>query len=99
MIYVLLERHIAEGMESTYDSASRRTLHSAYKAQGFINGETLRDLQHPNRRYLLSKWRSEHDWKRWYHSDERQMAMNYINPTLVEPEKVVVLEHSFYHFV
>lgn len=95
MIYVLLERQIEEGMESTYDSASRQSLHSAYKAQGFINGEALYDSQRPNHRFLLSKWRSELDWKRWYMSDERREAMNHINLTLVEAEKVVLLEHSF----
>lgn len=99
MIYVLLERQIAEGMETTYDSASRHTLYSAYKAQGFINGETLRDLQRPNHRFLISKWRSELDWKRWYGSEERREAMNRINLTLVEAEKVTLLEHSFYSFV
>lgn len=96
MIYVLLERQIADGMETIYDIASRHTLQSAYRAPGFINGETLHNTHQPNHRFLLSKWRSELDWKHWYASEERREAMNPINVTLVEPEKIVLLEHSFY---
>jgi heme-degrading monooxygenase HmoA len=93
MIYVLVERHIAEGMESTYEVVSHRALQSAYRAPGFINGETLRDIQRPNHHYLLSKWRSLHDWKRWYYSDERHEVMNQLNPTLADFEKITILEN------
>lgn len=93
MIYVLVERHIAEGMETTYELAAGRALESAYRAEGFINGETMRDLQRPNHHYLLSKWRSLHDWKRWYYSDERYNVMNQVNPTLSDFEKITLLEN------
>ncbi len=92
MIHVLVERHIAEGMESTYELVARQALQSAHRAPGFISGEALRDLQRPNHRYLLSKWRSLHDWKRWYYSDERHQAMNQLNPTLADFEKVTLLQ-------
>lgn len=93
MIYVLVERHIADGMETTYELASRRALQSAYRAEGFINGETLRDIQRPNHHYLMSKWRSLHDWKRWYYSDERHEVMNQLNPTLADFEKITLLSN------
>lgn len=96
MIYVLVERHIADGMESTYEFAARKALRWAYRAEGFISGETLRDSQRPNHHYLLSKWRSLHDWKRWYYSYERNEVMNELNPTLTDFEKITLLEHSVY---
>ncbi|WP_339900242.1 antibiotic biosynthesis monooxygenase [uncultured Gilvimarinus sp.] len=92
MIYVLVERHIADSMESTYDVAARLALEAAHRAPGFISGETLNDLQRHNHRYLLSKWRSLHDWKQWYYSDERHEAMNQLNPTLADFEKITLLE-------
>ncbi|MDO3380585.1 antibiotic biosynthesis monooxygenase family protein [Gilvimarinus algae] len=92
MIYVLVERHIADGMESTYDLAARQALEAAHRAPGFINGETLEDLQRPNHRYLLSKWRSLHDWKQWYYSDERHETLNQLNPTLADFEKITLLQ-------
>jgi heme-degrading monooxygenase HmoA len=93
MIYVLVERHIAEGMETTYELAAQRALEAAHRAEGFISGETMRDLQRPNHHYLLSKWRSLHDWKRWYYSDERYNVMNQVNPTLSDFEKITLLEN------
>lgn len=94
MIYVLVERRIADGMESTYEIVARKALKSAYEAEGFLTGETLRDLQRPNHHYLLSKWRSLHDWKRWYYSDARYEVMNQLNPTLADFEKITLLEKN-----
>ncbi|MEJ2443543.1 MAG: antibiotic biosynthesis monooxygenase, partial [Exilibacterium sp.] len=71
----------------------KKTLHQAYQAIGFINGETFADLQHPNHRYVLSKWRSVQDWQRWYHSEIRREMMNQLSPLLNEPEKIVLLEN------
>ena len=93
MIHVLIERHIAEGMETTYEDAARRTLYAAYQAEGFINGETFHNLQHSNHRYVLSKWRCVQDWQRWQHSDTRKEMMNQLSPILDEQEKVTLLEN------
>lgn len=92
MIYALVERHIAEGMETTYAEASRKTLEAAHRAPGFISGETLTDIQRPNHHYLLSKWRSLHDWKNWYYSDARSNSLNQLNPSLADFEKVTLLQ-------
>lgn len=93
MINVLIERQIAEDMLSTYEETAKKTLHQAYQAIGFINGETFADLQRPNHRYVLSKWRSVQDWQRWYHSEIRREMMNQLSPLLNEPEKIVLLEN------
>ncbi len=93
MINVLIERQIAEDMLSTYEETAKKTLHQAYQAIGFINGETFADLQRPNHRYVLSKWRSVQDWQRWYHSETRREMMNQLSPLLNEPEKIALLEN------
>lgn len=92
MIYVLVERHIAEGMESTYAAAYKKTLEAAHRAPGFVSGETLTDIQRPNHHYLLSKWRSLHDWKHWYYSDARSNALNQLTPSLADSEKITLLQ-------
>lgn len=93
MIHVLIERHIAEGMESTYEEAARDTLHTAYNAPGFINGETFYDMQNSNHHYVLSKWRSAQDWSRWHQSEARKEMMNRLNPILDRQEKITLLEN------
>ncbi|WP_049723806.1 antibiotic biosynthesis monooxygenase family protein [Gilvimarinus polysaccharolyticus] len=92
MIYVLVERHIADAMETTYDVIAQTALEAAHRAPGFISGETLNDIQRSNHRYLLSKWRSLHDWQLWYYSDERHQVINQLNPTLADFEKITLLE-------
>jgi len=93
MIHVLIERRIADGMETTYEAAAKDTLHQAYHAEGFINGETFYNMQQPNHRYVLSKWRSILDWKRWQSSDARKGTMNKLNPILDGGEKITLLEN------
>jgi heme-degrading monooxygenase HmoA len=93
MIQVLIERYIADDMLSTYEENAKHALHRTYVAPGFIAGETLVDINAPNHRFLLCKWRSLRDWRRWYQSDDRQELMNKIAPVLQEPEKITVLEN------
>ena len=94
MIHVLIERHIAEDMMSTYDKLARQSLHTSYMKQGFISGETFTDAENPNRCFLLCKWRSQQDWQRWLNSDERLALISQIAPILIEPERINILTNS-----
>ena len=93
MIHVLIERHIAEGMLSTYEENSKQVMHHTYMVPGFIAGESFIDTHEPNHRYLLCKWRSIQDWYRWLQSEERKELHNLIHPILTQPEIVTVLEN------
>src|SRR5690606_21119431 len=94
MIHVLIERHIAEGMLSTYEENSRTALQHTYVVPGFIAGEPFTDTHDPHHRFLLCKWRSAEDWQNWYISQDRQDLMNMIVPILVQPEKITLLQHQ-----
>ena len=93
MIHVLIERLIAHDMAENYERAARSTLHQAFTAPGFVNGETFSDLENPLRRFVLCKFRTARDWLLWAESEERRQMMNEISPTLAEPEKVTLLEN------
>lgn len=93
MIHVLIERHIAESMLSTYEENSKQVLQKTYMVPGFISGESFIDTQEPNHRYLLCKWRSIQDWYRWAQSEERKDLHTLINPILTQPEIVTILEN------
>lgn len=92
MIRVLIERHIAATLESTYEHASRSLLQRAVSAPGFISGETLVDAKDMNHRLTLCNWRSVADWDHWYHSEERTEMMNELQPMLDQDEKITILE-------
>lgn len=94
MIRVLIERHIAESLESAYEERSRKVLQEAVSAPGFISGETLIDAHDENHRITLANWRSEADWDRWLHSEERQALMLELTPMMDREEHITVLEQS-----
>ena len=93
MVHVLIERRIADGMTSTYEALARKALHRTYIAAGFISGEAFIDAYNDNYRFLLCKWRSEQDWRRWFESEERTELTNKIAPILQEPERVTILKN------
>ncbi|MGM0569572.1 antibiotic biosynthesis monooxygenase family protein [Marinobacter sp.] len=91
MIRVLIERHIAESLESAYEERSRKILQSAVSAPGFVSGETLVNAHDPNHRITLANWRSEADWDRWYHSEARQELLSDVKPMMDQDEKITIL--------
>jgi len=94
MIRVLIERHIAESLETAYEERSRKVLQRAVAAPGFISGETLVDSHDPNHRITLANWRSEADWNRWYQSPDRRTLMIEVVPMMDKDEAITVLEQS-----
>lgn len=94
MIRVLIERHIAESLETAYEERSRKVLQTAVAAPGFISGETLVDSHDPNHRITLANWRSETDWSRWYSSDDRRDLMAELIPMMDKDEAITVLQQS-----
>ncbi|MFO8140594.1 MAG: antibiotic biosynthesis monooxygenase [Marinobacter sp.] len=94
MIRVLIERHIAESLESAYEERSRKVLQQAVATPGFVSGETLVDSHDSNHRFTLANWRSEADWQRWLHSRERRELMTQLVPMMDRDEIITVLEQS-----
>ena len=94
MIRVLIERHIAESLESAYEERSRKVLQMAVATRGFISGETLVDSHDSNHRFTLANWRSEADWERWLHSRERRELMAELVPMMDRDEIITVLKQS-----
>ncbi|HEY7774609.1 MAG TPA: antibiotic biosynthesis monooxygenase family protein [Marinagarivorans sp.] len=91
MIYVLIERRIADGMASTYDQCARDMLQQTYAVPGFISGEAYEDMNDHHHRFLLCKWRTLRDWQRWLRSERRAELINLFAPILQEPEKITLL--------
>lgn len=94
MIKIMIERHIAPSLEVPYEECARSVLQTAVKARGFISGETYRDRDDPNHRFLISNWRSEADWRHWESSRERRQMMEALYPMMDREEKITTLEYS-----
>ncbi len=94
MIRVIIERHIAHTLETTYEKVAKTTLQKAVSAPGFISGESLKNSNDANHRMILSNWMNVQDWHRWFASEERKDMMNEINPILETEEKITILEQA-----
>lgn len=90
MIHVFIERHIADGMISTYQDCSTQALKQTYQQAGFISAEAYSDVDNPNHKFVVSQWRSKHDWAQWAKSQERLDFLNKISPMLSQPESVSI---------
>lgn len=92
MIRVLIERYIAEGHEHYYDSTVKRIVSRVIKAPGCIAGESLKDINDPRRRIVMSKWDTMENWENWFRSLERKTMFAEIAPMLIGGEKITILE-------
>ena len=96
MIRVIIEREIVEGLEEFYESAIAEMLDVMAGAKGYLAGESLVEIQRPNRYLVVTRWTSEDAWARWFHSQERQQVLDRILPFMQREEKVVVLRQVHY---
>ncbi len=99
MIRVIIEREVAEGLEKFYEEAVADLLKTLQAQSGYLAGESLVELHRPNRYLVLTRWRSEDAWSRWFHSAERQELLARIRPFLLTEEKFTLLRQLEYQRV
>ena len=97
MIKVIIERVIAEGLESHYEKAIGNLLNVMTNAPGYISGESLIDAQKSNHYVVIARWSTEGAWMSWFHSEERKHALLVIAPFLQTEEKCTQLKFLAYH--
>ena len=54
MIKVIIERKIAQGMESTYDASIKNTLRAILEAPGYMSGANFKDAEDDNHRVIIT---------------------------------------------
>jgi antibiotic biosynthesis monooxygenase (ABM) superfamily enzyme len=97
MIKVIIERQVAEGLESHYEKAVSELLSVMTSAPGYISGESLIDVKRSNHYVVIAKWTTESAWLKWFHSGDRKHLMNAIAPFLQTEEKFTVLKQLAFH--
>lgn len=91
MIKVIIERQIAQDMDSTYDAAIKDTLRAILEAPGYISGANFKDAHNDNHRVIITNWTNLVAWQQWQGSDERRKVIAAIQPILTTSEKITVL--------
>ncbi|MCH7881000.1 MAG: antibiotic biosynthesis monooxygenase [Proteobacteria bacterium] len=97
MITVIIERHIAEGLETPYETAIGKLSNAMTAAPGYISGESLMDSRQPNHYVVIARWSTESAWNYWVRSKERKKMLTAINPFLQTDEKFTLLKQLAYH--
>jgi antibiotic biosynthesis monooxygenase (ABM) superfamily enzyme len=97
MIKVIIEREIAEGLESHYEKAVGELLSVMTNAPGYISGESLVDAKRTNHYLVIAKWTTESAWSQWFHSRERKQLMTVLAPFMQTDEKFTLLKQLAYH--
>ncbi len=97
MIKVIIEREIAEGLESHYEKAVGELLSVMTNAPGYISGESLVDAKRTNHYLVIAKWTTESAWSQWFHSEERKQLMTVLAPFMQTDEKFTLLKQLAYH--
>lgn len=62
-VRVIIEREVEPGQEARLQNLMTQSRSKATKVKGYISGETLRALDHPNKFVVLSTWNSAADWR------------------------------------
>ncbi|MDK2777614.1 MAG: antibiotic biosynthesis monooxygenase [Pseudomonadota bacterium] len=91
MIKVIIERTIAEGMESTYEEIMKNMLRTMVEAPGYVSGVNYKDAANSYHRVIITNWQSEAAWDLWKHTDQRAALLAAIKPILKDQEKITVL--------
>ncbi|BCE03149.1 antibiotic biosynthesis monooxygenase family protein [Marinicellulosiphila megalodicopiae] len=93
MIKVMIERKIQFGEEQAYDLAAQKMLSAVLLCKGYISSEQLFVRGKANHRVIITTWQSTHDWEAWASSAERNVAISFFEPLLIEQERVLVLKY------
>lgn len=91
MIKVIIERVLADDMQSTYDSEIQKSLTAIMKAKGYISGASYSNVNNPNIRTIITNWDNVTCWNRWYKSKTRREVNKAIILMLIQDEKIKVL--------
>ncbi|NIT36914.1 MAG: antibiotic biosynthesis monooxygenase, partial [candidate division Zixibacteria bacterium] len=90
---------IAEGLEPFYEAAIADLLEQMGAFPGYASGESLKDLRHPNRYVVVTRWQNKAAWDRWLHSEARRDKSAELRPFLLGDEKITLLRQLSYYRV
>lgn len=91
MIKVIIERVLADDMETTYDSEIRKSLTAIMTAKGYISGASYINVDNPKIRTIITNWDNVGCWNRWHKSKTRREVNKAIILMLIQDEKIKVL--------
>lgn len=93
-IKILIKRKIPKGFEDPkFNKLIRQLRALAVVQHGYISGETLRRIDHPQDYLVISTWQSVDAWDTWRMSQKRAEIQEQIDAMLVVPTEYEMYEY------
>ncbi len=94
-VKVIIKRRVREAQAREMIPLFRRMRSMAMNQEGYIAGETLRNMNDPEDFIVISNWQSSDHWIRWLKSAERQEIQNQIDNLLGGQTQYEIYHYGF----
>ena len=94
-VKALIKRVVPESKAREMIPLFRQMRALAMNQDGYISGETLRNLNNPEEFLVISSWQSSQDWIKWLESAERQQIQQKIDALLGGQTKYEIYHYGF----
>ena len=93
-VKILIKRRIPQDLRAQVrDDLIRRLRKLAVVQRGYISGETLRRVEHPDEYLVISTWQDAAAWSAWRENPERMEIQKQIDTILSEPTGYEMYEY------
>lgn len=92
-VKVIIKRSVPEDKSRSMVPLFRKMRSLAMNQEGYISGETLRNINNPEEFIVISSWQSSDAWVKWLNSAERQAIQSEIDALLGGHT-----EYDIYHY-
>lgn len=94
-VKTLIKRIVSEDKAKEMIPLFRQMRSLAMKQEGYISGETLRNLNNPEEFLVISTWESSGAWVNWLNSSDRQEIQKKIDILLGGPTSYDIYHYGF----
>jgi heme-degrading monooxygenase HmoA len=94
-VKVIIKRKVPDPKSREMIPLFRKMRALAMNQEGYISGETLRNLNDPEDFIVISNWQSSEDWIRWLKSSERQEVQSQIDLLLGGQTQYEIYHYGF----
>ena len=71
-VKIFIKRNVTESFEGGLTSLLHQMRSACLMQEGYVSGQTLKRIDEPGERLVISVWKSLEDWENWYNSAERR---------------------------
>lgn len=94
-VKVLIKRTVPAEKSREMIPLFRKMRALAMNQEGYISGETLRNMNTPDEFIVISSWQSSDLWTRWLQSQERQEVQDKIDQLLGGRTQYEIYHYGF----